>query len=40
MRGKLSRALKFTIKDGKISQIEVIADQSRLKQLKLAILTG
>ena len=39
-RGKLARALKFTIKDGKISQIEVIADQSRLKQLKLAILTG
>jgi len=39
-RGKLARALKFTIKDGKISQIEVIADQSRLTQLKLAILTG
>jgi RNA polymerase sigma-70 factor, ECF subfamily len=37
--GKLSRALKFTIKDGKISQIEVIAQQSRLKQLNLAILT-
>jgi hypothetical protein len=39
-RGKLSRALKFTIKDGKISQIEVITEQSRLKQLNLAILTG
>jgi len=39
-RGKLSRALKFTIKDGKISQIEVITEQGRLKQLNLAILTG
>ncbi len=39
-RGKLSRALTFTIKDGKISQIEVITQQSRLKQLNLAILTG
>ena len=38
-RGKLSRALKFTIRDGKIRQIEVITDQSRLKQLNLAILT-
>jgi len=38
-RGKLSRALTFTIKDGKISQIEVITEQSRLKQLNLAILT-
>ena len=37
-RGKLARALKFTIKDGKISQIEVITQQSRLKQLNLAIL--
>jgi len=37
-RGKLSRALKFTIKDGKISQIEVITQKSRLKQLNLAIL--
>ena len=39
-RGKLSRALTFTIKDGKIIQIEVITKQSRLKQLSLAILTG
>lgn len=38
-RGKLARALKFTIRDGKISQIEVITEQSRLKQLQLAILT-
>ena len=37
-RGKLSRALKFTIKDRKISQIEVITEQSHLKQLNLAIL--
>jgi len=39
-RAKLSRALTFTIKDGKIIQIEVITKQSRLKQLSLAILTG
>ncbi len=39
-RGKLSRALTFTIKDGKIIEIEVITKQSRLKQLSLAILTG
>ena len=38
--GKLSRALTFTIKDGKIIEIEVITKQSRLKQLSLAILTG
>jgi RNA polymerase sigma factor (sigma-70 family) len=38
-QGKLSRALKFTIKDGKIRQIEVITEQSRLKRLNLAILT-
>jgi RNA polymerase sigma-70 factor (ECF subfamily) len=38
-RGKLSRALNFTIKDGKISHIEVITEESRLKQLNLAILT-
>ena len=38
-KGKLARALKFTIKRGKISQIEVITQQSRLNQLSLAILT-
>jgi RNA polymerase sigma factor (sigma-70 family) len=37
--GKLSRALTFTIKDGKIIEIEVITKQSRLKQLSLAMLT-
>lgn len=37
-RGKLARALKFTIKDGKIRQIEVITQPSRLKQLNLTIL--
>jgi RNA polymerase sigma factor (sigma-70 family) len=37
--GKLSRALTFTIEDGKIRQIEVITEQARLKRLKLAILT-
>jgi RNA polymerase sigma-70 factor (ECF subfamily) len=38
-RGRLARALKFTIEDGKIRQIEVITQQSRLNQLNLAILT-
>jgi RNA polymerase sigma-70 factor (ECF subfamily) len=38
-RGKRARALKFRIKDGKITQIEVITQQSRLNQLNLAILT-
>lgn len=38
-RGTLARALKFTIKNGKISQIDVITQESRLNQLNLAILT-
>ena len=37
-RGKLSRVLKFAIQDGKVSQIEVITEQRRLKQLNLGIL--
>jgi RNA polymerase sigma-70 factor (ECF subfamily) len=37
-RGRLSRALSFTIAQGKIVQAEVIADPERLRQLDLAVL--
>jgi RNA polymerase sigma factor (sigma-70 family) len=37
-RGRLFRALSFTFRDGKISQIEVIGDPARLRQLELATL--
>jgi RNA polymerase sigma-70 factor (ECF subfamily) len=36
--GRLARALAFTIADGKITRIEVIADPGRLSQLDLAVL--
>jgi len=37
-RGRLFRALSFTITRGKIVQIDVIADPDRLRQLDLAVL--
>lgn len=37
-RGRLSRALSFTIARGKIVQAEAIADPERLRQLDLAVL--
>lgn len=37
-RGRLFRALKFTITGGKIVQIDVVADPARLGQLDLALL--
>ena len=37
-RGRLFRALSFTITRGKIVQIDVIADPERLRQLDLAVL--
>jgi RNA polymerase sigma-70 factor (ECF subfamily) len=37
--GRLARALAFTIADGRITQIEVIADPGRLGELDLAVLT-
>lgn len=37
-RGRLLRALSFTIGDGKILAVEVIGDPERLRQLDLAIL--
>jgi len=36
--GKLSRAIIFRIADGKIFEVEVIADPDRLKQLRLGVL--
>jgi len=36
--GKLFRALSFTIEDGKIVQVDVIADPERLRKLDLAVL--
>lgn len=36
--GRLSRALKFTVRDGKIAEAEIIADPDRLRDLELAIL--
>jgi RNA polymerase sigma-70 factor (ECF subfamily) len=36
--GRLERALTFTITDGKISRIEVIAEPARLARLDLAVL--
>src|SRR5262249_62160023 len=36
--GRLSRAMTFTITDGKIVQVEVIAEPDRLRALDLAVL--
>jgi len=36
--GKLSRALSFTIANGKIAQVEIITDRDRLQQLDLSVL--
>lgn len=38
-RGKLSRVLSFTIVNGKIVQVEIIADRERRKQLDVSVLT-
>jgi hypothetical protein len=38
--GRLSVALAFTIEDGRISGIDVIADDDRLRHLDLAVLDG
>lgn len=37
-RGKLSVVVTFGLKDGKIVEIEVIADPARLRDLDLAAL--
>jgi hypothetical protein len=37
-RGRLFRALMFTITRGKIAEVDVVADPARLRQLDLAVL--
>lgn len=37
-RGRLFLVLDFTITDGKITEIDVIADPDRLRRLELAVL--
>jgi RNA polymerase sigma-70 factor (ECF subfamily) len=37
-RGKLSRALTFTFKNDKITQLDVIGDAARLRELDIAVL--
>jgi len=36
--GKLSRALTFTVANGKITQVEIITDRDRLQELELSVL--
>jgi RNA polymerase sigma-70 factor (ECF subfamily) len=37
-RGRLFLVLSFTITDGKITEIDVIAEPDRLRQLDIAVL--
>jgi RNA polymerase sigma-70 factor (ECF subfamily) len=37
-RGKLSRALTFTVTNGKVTRVEVIGDPARLRELDIAVL--
>jgi RNA polymerase sigma-70 factor (ECF subfamily) len=37
-QGRLSRVLRFTIKDGKIAQVDIIGDPTRLQELELGVL--
>ena len=37
-RGKLSKVLTFTVTDAKITQVEVIGDPTRLRELDIAVL--
>jgi RNA polymerase sigma-70 factor (ECF subfamily) len=39
-RGRLIRALAFTITGGKIAEIDVIADTERLRRLQVSVLDG
>jgi RNA polymerase sigma-70 factor (ECF subfamily) len=39
-RGRLIRALSFTMTGGRISEIDVIADSERLRRLEVAVLDG
>jgi RNA polymerase sigma-70 factor (ECF subfamily) len=37
-RGRLFRVLRFTIQDGKVVQIDVVADPGSLSRIDLAVL--
>ena len=37
-RGRLLRALSFTIEDGKIVEVEVIGEADRLNQLEVGVV--
>jgi len=37
-QGHLSRVLRFTLKEGKISEVDIIGDPTRLQELDLAVL--
>jgi RNA polymerase sigma-70 factor (ECF subfamily) len=37
-KGRLFRALRLTIANGKIAEIEIIGDQARLAELDLSIV--
>ena len=37
--GRLNRALRFTMKEGKIAGIEIFADRARLEKLEIAVLS-
>jgi len=37
-QGKLSRVLRFTIKNGRIAEVDIIAEPARLRELDLSIL--
>jgi RNA polymerase sigma factor (sigma-70 family) len=39
-RGRLLRVLTFTLKQGKIARVEIIADRARLNQVELAVLNS
>ena len=36
-RGKLSRVLIFTVADGKVTRIDVVAEPARLRELEIAV---
>lgn len=36
--GRLQRALQFTIVSGKITQVDIVGDAKRLREMELALL--
>ena len=37
-RGQLARVLQFTIRDGKIATVDIVAEPARLRELDVAVL--